>query len=295
MKKLITILLTSAALLASHPGRAEAEEPSYIYTIIGGEATVIGYSGEPEFISIPDTLEGCPVTGIRDNAFYECDSLRQIALPDTIEKIGHHCFYACTSLESVQLPDSISEIGDGCFCGCTGLVSARLPEGLAEIPDSCFRACTSLERINLPRDAVAVKEYCFSACTELRQVNIGEKLKNIDKCVFYMCPSLDSIYIPQSVAEIGDFAVGFVPTEKGSEQKPGFTVIGAKGSAAEKYAEENSLGFTSADGAVQAMAVIEMSRKRSPYFYWFAAVWGALAAAGALTVVRIIHQKSTKR
>lgn len=294
MKKLIVILTAAAALIFIPEMSSRAEDPSYIYTIIGNEATIIGYSGEPEYIEVPPTLEGCPVTGIRDNAFCECSSLRSISLPDTIKEIGHHCFYACTSLESVVIPDSVTEIGDGCFCGCISLLNAELPDSLSVIPDSCFRACTSLRHISLPSKTVAVEDYCFSACTELEQVSLNEKLRILGKCSFYMCSSLDCLYIPESVSKIGEYAAGYVPAETGASQKEGFTILGQKDSEAEKYASENSLAFEKSSGAVQAMAAVEMSRKNSPYIYWITAIWGAIAAVGALTIVRIIHQKSTK-
>ncbi|HOR22017.1 MAG TPA: leucine-rich repeat domain-containing protein [Ruminococcus sp.] len=293
MKKLFTAVLAAAALLSTLPKiTAKAQEPAYIYTIIGSEATVIGFSGEPSYIQIPETLEGCPVTEIRDNAFCECSSLKQISLPDTLTKIGHHCFYACTSLESVVIPDNVTQIGDGCFCGCTSLTAVSLPDSLSSLPHSCFRACTALREITLPAEALAVEDYCFSACTSLSKVNTGDRLRSLGDCSFYMCSSLESLYIPPSAEDIGSFAVGYVPTEKGSQTMEGFTVLGEKGSPAEDYARENDLVFVKASGAVQAMAAAQLSRKEVPYFYWFAAVWGAFAAVLALLLLRFIHQRS---
>ncbi|MBQ8959823.1 MAG: leucine-rich repeat domain-containing protein [Ruminococcus sp.] len=295
MKKILTVILSAAMILTALPaGQASAEGSAYIYTVIGGEATVIGYSGEPAYIQIPETLEGCPVTGIRDNAFYECSSLRQISLPDTLTELGHHCFYACTSLESIVLPDSVDQIGDGCFCGCTSLSAVSLPDELSYLPHSCFRACTALREITLPAEALSVGDYCFSACTSLSKVSSGDGLRSLGQCAFYMCSSLESLYIPPSADSIGSFAVGYVPSESGSEVRRGFTVLGEKGSAAEDYSDANGILFTPVSGAVEAMAAAELSKNGAPYFYWFAAVWGAIAAVTALLVIRFIHQKSIK-
>ena len=49
------------------------------------------------------------------------------------------------------------------------------------------------------------------------------------------------IHIPQSVTEIGEYALGYLD-DRASIKVPDFTIYGVAGSAAQAYAEEN--GFT---------------------------------------------------
>lgn len=237
------------------------EKSDYTYTIIDNKATITGFSGEPVFIDIPEIIDGCRVTEIRDNAFYECSTLRNVTIPETVVKIGHHAFYAC-ALESIVIPDSVTEIGTGCFFGNSALVSVSFSENISELPQSCFRNCTNLKNIIIPQNVTDIGDFCFSGCTALSSVSLGENVGNIGDCAFYMCSSMNAVYIPPSVNEIGEYAFGFVPTSGGTSKINDFTVFGTKKSAAKKYAGENSFTFENASSSVHAFAVQRISGQR---------------------------------
>ena len=55
------------------------------------------------------------VTSIGDNAFYNCNKLSSINLPDTLTSIGYSAFDYCSSLKEVVIPISVSTIGDYAF------------------------------------------------------------------------------------------------------------------------------------------------------------------------------------
>lgn len=95
MNKIITFIATVLSLIMiPYPIKAHAEEnrSGFCYTIINGEATVTGFEGTPEIVNIPPTLEECPVTQVRDNAFYKCTSLKEIYLPESITLLGITAF-----------------------------------------------------------------------------------------------------------------------------------------------------------------------------------------------------------
>ena len=268
MKKIAVLSQLSAiaatiAISAMPPFSACAADTKsgYVYTIINNEATVTGFEGEPTYIEIPQTVEGCRVTEIRDNAFYECGSLKHIALPNTIEKIGHHAFYACFSLESITLPDSVKEVGMGCFNGCEKLSAVSLSDNLTRLPDSCFRSCTSLTTFEIDNNITEIGDFCFSGCTSLSTVSFGESLKSVGDCSFYMC-GIKSLYIPETVKQLGICSIGYTPTDSGASQIEEFTILGSKKSAASRYAEENDLTFHNADNLVQAFAIQRVSGQR---------------------------------
>ncbi len=264
MKKItLTIIFALTALVFIIPFSSFSYEKSdYTYEIIDNKAIVTGFEGKPVFIDIPAIIDGCHVTEIRDNAFYECDTLRHITLPETIEKIGHHSFYACFSLESIVIPESVTEIGMGCFCGCSALSSVSLSKNITKIPESCFRSCTSLKSIVISDNITEISDFCFSGCTELSSVSVGNKVNKIGDCAFYMCRNLKGIYIPPSVNEIGTYALGYTPTDEGTDLIKNFTVLGKKNSAAENYANNNSLTFENASDSVHAFAIQRISGQR---------------------------------
>lgn len=292
MKKLSVILLLTFvfSIFRFQPSDSFAEENSnksgYEYTIIDNMATITGFKGEPTYIEIPETIDGCHVTEIRDNAFYECGTLRHIVLPDTIEKIGHHAFYACYSLESITIPDSVSEIGMGCFCGCTSLSAISLPVGISRLPESCFRSCTSLKSIDIPINITSVGDFCFSGCTSLSAVSISDSVISLGDCSFYMCGDLKAIYIPDSVTSLGVCSVGYIPSDNGAVPVDGFTVIGKKKSSAQKYADENNLSFENADDAVHAFVIQRVNGQRVAVPSVFLFIGGAVILGLALSSFR---------
>lgn len=246
------------------------------YTVINGEATITGFSGQPESIVIPPELEGAPVTEIRDNAFYKCTSLKEITLPESLEKMGHHCFFECTSLEKIVIPDSTAEIGMGCFDGCSALSEVTLSENFAVLPESCFRGCSSLKSIILPQNVTEIQKFCFAGCGSLSGISLSGNLKSIGDLAFYGCNSASEIYIPDSVENIGIHSLGYNEYGKIS----GFSVTGSPDSAAEKYAAENEFPF-SADPETAAAFAPQNSRNapvKLPEIFLFAGLFFLIMA-----------------
>ena len=240
-----------------------AEDDDFMYSIINGEAVIVGFNGEPSELDIPDFIGCYPVTEVRDNAFCNCRSLKRISLPSTLTRLGHHCFYACYSLQSIALPDSITGIGEGCFCGCTGLVAAELPDSLENLPDSCFRACTSLTEIELPEQLKEIGNFCFAGCTSLEAADTGDELLSIGERAFFMCDRLESIFIPPSCKSIGAQAVGYTCDGNMELRRRDMVIKGSGNSAAEHCAEDNGLQFYEEAKAESAFAAGDSTCRRT--------------------------------
>ena len=105
------------------------------------------------------------------SAFYLCDSLTGLTLPDTVTSIGKAAFYQCGSLRGLDLPDSVSYLGEGAFNGCRALQSLRCPADVTEIGRSAFENCYSLKELILPEGAERQKdvaEECLKAIEALK-------------------------------------------------------------------------------------------------------------------------------
>ena len=61
------------------------------------------------------------VTNIGYGAFYDCNDLTNITIPDSVTSIGESAFWGCSGLTSITIPDSVTSIGDHAFVGCSGL------------------------------------------------------------------------------------------------------------------------------------------------------------------------------
>ncbi|WP_028518729.1 leucine-rich repeat domain-containing protein [Ruminococcus flavefaciens] len=287
MKNIIIAFVSAIIMLiAVDTVKSAAADTGYEYTIINGEAVIVGYKGEPEYIEIPEFIESCPVIEVRDNAFYNCHSLKGAVLPDTVLKIGHHSFYACYELESIRLPAELEEIGMGCFCGCAALKEIELPETLDIIPDSCFRACTSLTEITLPQEIKVIEKFAFAGCTGLESADLGKSLMAVGERAFYMCSKLQSAVLPQTCYDIGKQAFGYTCDGNKMAVKTDMTLIGSSESAAESYAKENGIRFAESHDTADAFAEsvsIEKSRKAPDWVSWL-----VLGAFGLLSVTAAV-------
>lgn len=289
MKKILFGIFAAVFLLMTAAFRAYgAEKDDFEYSLIGGEAVIVGFIGEPSEVVIPDFIGCYPVTEVRDNAFCNCTSLKRVTLPDTITKIGHHSFYGCYSLEDVVLPEGLSEIGEGCFCGCTELRYAEISDTLEILPDSCFRACTSLTGIKLPEKLKEIGDNCFAGCTSLEYAETGEALISVGERAFFMCGRLKSLYIPPVCGQIGSQAVGYTCDGNTVLRQRELLIKGSKGSAAESYAAENGLRFYEAENAEAAFSLTETDDASENDYVCEAAVGATVVLILILSFLRIV-------
>ena len=81
------------------------------------EVSSIGTSSDTDIV-IPSEVDGINVTSIGNYAFYYCDSLTSVIIPDSITSIGDYAFHSCTSLKSVAIPNSVISVGYYAFYNC---------------------------------------------------------------------------------------------------------------------------------------------------------------------------------
>ena len=58
------------------------------------------------------------MTSIGKQAFYGCESLTSIAIPEGVTTIGESAFYGCKALSEIHIPNSVTSIGSVAFFGC---------------------------------------------------------------------------------------------------------------------------------------------------------------------------------
>ena len=67
---------------------------------------------------IPSSLTTVVITGgdeIDDYAFYGCDNITNITLPDSIIRLGYNAFRYCTSLSTITIPKNVVSIEQFAF------------------------------------------------------------------------------------------------------------------------------------------------------------------------------------
>ena len=177
------------------------------YIVSDGEVIIRGYNPTISgHIVLPDKIEGYPVTRIAVSAFFGCETITGVVIPESVTVIMDSAFKNCKNLETAVLPDKLTELKNGVFYGCSALKSIELPETLTAIGAQAFRACVNIERIEIPGSVKTIGELAFDSCQKLSSIILNEGLQEIGAYAFLNCYVLTEVTIPDSVTAIGEDA-----------------------------------------------------------------------------------------
>lgn len=154
------------------------------------------------YIKIPSTYNGKPVTSIGSGAFHECISLTSIIISNSVTSIGNGAFIDCVSLGNINIPDGVTSIGRNAFKGCTSLKSITIPGSVAIIEYCLFYNCVALKDVTICDGVTAIGNSAFSGCTSLESITIPDSVSSIDYLAFKDCTSLKNIKISGSISSI---------------------------------------------------------------------------------------------
>ena len=147
-------------------------------------------------VSLPEsvtTINGGGVTGgaagtngLSFGAFRDCKKLTEINFPSKLQSIGIAAFRGCTSLKKVVLPDSVTSLGAGAFVGCEGLTEVTIGAGLTELSIECFYNCTKLAKVDWGPSLKKVSEWSFFN-TYFKEISFPEQITEIGARAFANC------------------------------------------------------------------------------------------------------------
>ena len=134
-------------------------------------------------------FSGKDVTAIGDYAFYGCESLERISLPEKTASIGQYAFYGCASLYEFGLnvnETALVYIGDYAFCDCTELSSVYLPDTLKFIGDYAFCGLSKKMKMELTSNDLSslecLGERAFSN-TSIMEFTLRGKLVSAERAL----------------------------------------------------------------------------------------------------------------
>lgn len=167
------------------------------------EAKAFYHSGVKEVV-FPDGIET-----IEAEAFGECDNLRKVYVPASVEISGYGSygpFNGCDNLKNIQLEEGITHIAANLFNGCTGLETYDIPDSVTTIRWGAFQNCSNLYDIHIPDSVTTIESYSFERCTALASISVPAKVTIIPERMCNECTNLGELFIPETVTEIGDEA-----------------------------------------------------------------------------------------
>lgn len=197
---------------------------------------------------IPPSLSlvrlGESVGEVKDYAFFDCNDLSAVILPNGILSVGKFSFFNCTSLESVLGLDKLASVGAYAFADCTAFEELRFGADLSSMGYAALLGCDGLVSVTLPfvggtraentylgyifgaesvdfskgyypprlsrvellEGCEALGNYAFFECETLKEVVLPEGLTEIGARAFYECTALWSIQFPDSLGTIREAA-----------------------------------------------------------------------------------------
>ncbi len=202
------------------------EDDGVPYTYVeleDGTIEIRSYTGKRRFITIPDTIDGKPVTSIGEDAFSGQNRLREVHLPAYLRQIRDRAFSGCSNLTFVTIPDSVTYIGASAFLDNVRLSAVSFGTGskLQTIGSFAFQNCSQLQRFELPSSVTSVDGSAFFGTTSLRQYSILGRSDHflvsdgvlMDRSgttiVAYPAGRAGEYILPSGVTTLGSYAFGY--------------------------------------------------------------------------------------
>ena len=188
-------------------------------------------------VVVPEELGGYKVTVIGFEAFYQCNSITRIVIPNTVTLIEQNAFLQCNQLIEVVFPESSQfEFGTHPFQHCSSLQEIRIPAGLLRLVGSPAIGCESLreyivdgnnpyfksldgimyskdnttligypnaraDHYDIPEGVTTIANDAFNGCTSVENVTFPSSLNTIESSVFESS-GITSIDIPSSLTAV---------------------------------------------------------------------------------------------
>ncbi len=216
--------------------RREGEVPSYLeYVIVDGEVTVTGceYTMSGDLV-IPATIEGYPVTTLKDEVFNsKCVTLTIPATVTDIE-VGTYIYSSLTAVYvdvnnpnyssedgvlfnkdktellwypmckpdmAYDIPNSVVIIGKNAFYNNDFVVTITIPDSVTTIQEAAFEWCSVLGAVCIPDSVTSIAPYTFYE-SGIQSIVLPESITTIGRQSFEGCLRLTEIVIPEGVTTI---------------------------------------------------------------------------------------------
>lgn len=194
----------------------------------------IGSSAFNECYSLEKLTLSSNLVYIDAYAFNECN-LKELYLTDNVKNIIFDAFSYNRELKEIRIPNCLEKLGDDVFKGCNKIKYNEFNNGLYlgneenpylilfnvqdydveefEINENtkiiaynAFENCTNLKNIVIPNNVIQIGNNAFNNCTSLQSVVLSNNLNRIEESAFSNCESLENVTFPHNYVLIDDYA-----------------------------------------------------------------------------------------
>ena len=134
-------------------------------------------------------------------AFYNCQWISEIKIPDSVIYIGIGLIEYCSRLEKIEVAQEndyyYSEnnyvIEKATKTLVVGYKDFGIPNDVNCIGEAAFAGSLVITRIEIPDGLILIGGYAFSGCSNIRSITIPKSITSIGVCAFQYCTALTSI------------------------------------------------------------------------------------------------------
>ncbi|MGN0701858.1 MAG: leucine-rich repeat protein [Lentihominibacter sp.] len=238
-RKLLAIITAVLMLFTVYMVPAEsASADDGEFSFDASTGTITKYNSDAAEVTIPAEINGAAVKAIGNNAFYDCNAITSVIIPQGVTSIGNNAFRDCDNLADVSIPNSITSIGYMAFYSCD-IATVEIPQYVETIGNEAFGCCSNLVSITVDdannsyssengvlynKDKTVLVQYPIAKASQ--SFTIPNTVKIIGYGAFYKSSKLKSIWLPNSLESIADRAFGVCDSLTGITIPNGVTTIG---------------------------------------------------------------------
>ena len=162
--------------------------------------------------------------------FYDCKSLTDVVLPETLVSIGGSSFYGCASLRDINFPSNLTNISPRAFYNCTSLEFEDLSlPNLETLGQNAFNG-VKIKKLDISKVTSLPNGNNASNYGDknvLEEIVLSENIESFPLSAFQGYGVLKKINIPESVKSLANYV--FVGTIiEGNINLPNLTYIGSR-------------------------------------------------------------------
>ncbi len=227
------------------------ENETIEYKIENGEVTVVSVPNKSTvtMITIPDEIDGVPVTKIADFAATNLEYVTEFYIGKNVKEIGswalennqhiaeykvdeanqYFCsvdgviytkdmktivFFPPAKEGAYEIAETVETIRTKAFYKCSKITSIVIPDTVKSIEEKAFFRCSGITECSLSQNIELIGKDAFSYCTGLTEISIPASIRQIDEYAFYNCTSLLTVNVD---AVESDLTLGekWYPTNNG--------------------------------------------------------------------------------
>ena len=157
------------------------------------------------------------VTTIEENSFQGCAAAKTLKLPATLKLIKGYAFSGLDALTTLVIPAAVDSIGTGAFCNMVALKTLKIEDSQSTLKFAngqdygahgmfSYEHQPALENVYIGRSWTVSGNGLFRSDVSVKKLTVGGEAVTIPAESFYGCTSIEALTLGEKVRNIGKSA-----------------------------------------------------------------------------------------